>query len=230
MSNGIEALIARITADGPSANLPPHMLLEELMRPLYPLVLAAALLAGGCDRQSRGSAQGNVVTAADDANMASEDEVAPSAAPPAAVTDKVDRSFAGTPAPTFGFADLAGTPTGLAAFRGRPTLVNLWATWCAPCVKELPTLDALAARAGGSVNIVAISQDMQVAKVAPFVAAKGFKALAVYTDPKMAWTPAVTATLPTTILYGSDGKEVLRVVGDYDWAGADAAKLIAEAR
>ena len=46
----------------------------------------------------------------------------------------------------------------------------------------------------------------------------------------MTWTPAVTPTLPTTILYGSDGKEVLRVVGDYEWDGAEAAKLIAEAK
>ncbi|MES2337064.1 MAG: TlpA disulfide reductase family protein [Pseudomonadota bacterium] len=191
-------------------------------------MLVAALLAGGCDRQSNAPAQGNVV-AADDANAISEDEVAPSTAP-AAATDKIDRSHAGEAAPTYAFADMAGKATTLAAFRGKPTLVNLWATWCAPCVKELPTLDALAARDGAKLNVVAISQDMKADKVAPFVAAKGFKALATYTDPKMSWTPAVTPTLPTTILYGSDGKEVLRVVGDYEWDGAEAAKLIAEAK
>ena len=193
-------------------------------------VIAAALLAGGCDRQSSPSAQGNVVAGADDpANTISEDEVAPSAAP-AAPTEKVDRSHAGEAAPEFAFADMTGKPTTLAAFKGKPTVLNLWATWCAPCVKDLPTLDALAARTAGTLNVVALSQDMKAEKVAPFVAAKGFKALATYTDSRMTWTPAVTPTLPTTILYGSNGKEVLRVVGDYEWDGAEAAKLIAEAK
>lgn len=199
------------------------------MRPLFLPVLAAALLAGGCDRQSSAPAQGNVGAVGDDATMVSEDEVAPSAAP-AAVADKVDRSHKGEAAPAYPFADMGGKATTLAAFRGKPTLVNLWATWCAPCVKELPTLDALAGRTAGTLNLLAISQDMKVDKVAPFVADKRFKSLSVYTDPRMAWTPAVTATLPTTILYGSDGREVLRVVGDYDWAGEEAAKLIAEAK
>lgn len=192
-------------------------------------VLAAAFMAGGCDRQSAPAGQGNA--AADAADAISPDEVQPSAGPaPAAAAREIDRSRAGQPAPAHAFADAAGKPRTLADFRGRPVLVNLWATWCAPCVKELPTLDALAAREAGRLHVLAVSQDMAPAKVAPFWAARGFEALTPYTDGTMAWVPAVTATLPATILYGSDGREVLRVVGDYDWAGADAATLIAEAR
>lgn len=200
------------------------------MRVSIPLALPALLLAAGCDRQSDAPAQENVAVAEDAANVVSADEVAPSATPPAVRQDKIDRSHAGSPAPTYAFTDRTGKVTSLKAFAGKPVLVNLWATWCAPCVKELPTLDALSAREAGKLAVVAISQDMAAEKVAPFVAARGFKALATYTDPKMSWTPAVTPTLPTTILYGSDGTEVLRVTGDMDWAGAEAAKLIAEAK
>ncbi len=203
------------------------------MRLLLLPVIAAALLAGGCDRQSDAPAQGNLagatVAVAADANAVSEDEVTGSTAP-TAPPEKIDRSHAGEAAPAHQFADLTGKTTTLAAFAGKPTLVNLWATWCAPCVKELPTLDTLTARDGAKLNVVAISQDMKADKVAPFITDKGFKALKAYTDPKMSWTPAVTPTLPTTILYGSDGKEVLRVVGDFEWDGPEAAKLIAEAK
>jgi len=204
------------------------MLLEEFMRLAIVPVLAMALVASGCDRQSPPAAQGNVSA---DASAISQDEVQPDpAGAPAPKADKIDRSQAGTAAPAYAFTDSTGKSLTLAAFRGKPTLVNLWATWCAPCVKELPTIDALAAREAGKLNVLAISQDMDATKVAPFLASRDLKRLAVYTDPGMAWVPAVSPTLPTTILYSSDGKEVLRVVGDMDWAGAEAAKAIAEAK
>ncbi|WP_235523946.1 TlpA family protein disulfide reductase, partial [Sphingomonas sp. Leaf33] len=128
------------------------------------------------------------------------------------------------------FTGMDGKTATMAVFKGKPVLLNLWATWCAPCVKELPTLDALAKREAGKLAVVALSQDMDAAKVAPFVRGKGLTALDVRTDAGMAWIPKVTPTLPTTILYGSDGREIWRMVGDYDWTGADAAKLLAEAK
>lgn len=192
-------------------------------------VIAAAVLAAGCDRQSDAPAQGNVAGAASPDEV-SPDEVAPSGNAAPATTRTADRSQAGAPALDATITDLTGKSATLAAFRGKPVLVNLWATWCAPCVKELPTLDALAKREAGKLAVVAISQDMDAAKVAPFVKEKGITALAVRTDPDMHWTPRVTPTLPTTILYDSAGREVWRMVGDYDWAGADAAKLLAEAK
>lgn len=193
------------------------------MRLAFVLVLGAALAVGGCDRAAPPAPQGN-------AAEVSADEVQPDEAregAPAVKPGAIDRSHAGEAAPDHPFTDAAGKTVRVADFRGRPVLVNLWATWCAPCIRELPTLDALAAREGERLHVVALSQDMDAGKVAPFVAERGLKALKTYTDPKMAWTPAVTATLPTTILYDSSGREAFRVVGELDWAGAEAAKAIA---
>ena len=143
----------------------------------------------------------------------------------------VDRTHKGTPASTAGFNDPDGNPTTLAAFAGKPTLVNLWATWFAPCVKELPTLDSLAGAEEGKLNVVAISQDMGPhASVEAFLKDKKIARLDSYQDPKMALSTALGApVMPTSILFDANGKEVWRYVGDLDWTGAEAAKLLAEA-
>lgn len=195
------------------------------MRASIGLVLMAAMLAGGCDRRSPAPRQGDEVVAA---NVASPDE-AP-AGPAATAPGKIDRTHKGEAAPSFPFKDASGKTLTLAAFRGKPVLVNLWATWCGPCVKELPTLDRLAARKGASLSIVPLSEDLDPAKVAPFFAARHFSALKPYIDDKMAWLPAVTANLPTTILYDSTGHELWRTLGDLDWTGDVATKALAEAR
>jgi thiol-disulfide isomerase/thioredoxin len=116
----------------------------------------------------------------------------------------------------------------LAAYRGTPVLLNLWATWCAPCVKEMPTLDALAAREGAKLKVVALSQDLEPEKVAPFWAKGGYKAIRPATDPKLAFSTGLGANLPTTILYDAGGKEVWRFTGSTDWAGDEAKARIAE--
>jgi thiol-disulfide isomerase/thioredoxin len=185
------------------------------MRPLLiPLVLALA--AAGCDRPSPPAAQDN--------GTAPDEVVADAAA--AGIAKGIDRSHRGEAAPAHRFAGPDGE-TSLAAFRGKPVLVNLWATWCAPCIKELPTLDALAAK--GSVRVVALSQDTDAAKARAFLQARGFKALPAYTDPDMRWLGGVTSNLPTTILYDAEGREVWRWLGDADWTGAEATAALAEA-
>ena len=174
------------------------------------LILLAGLLAlGGCDREKDGGSQ---------------------AAPAATRSAGLDRSQAGKPGPGINFRDPEGEEASLADFGGRPLLVNLWATWCAPCVKELPTLAALAERPGAP-QVLALSQDLgEQAKVAAFLAEKKI-ALEAYQDAEMAMSSAQGATiLPTTVLYGSDGKEIWRYTGDLDWTGAEAAKLLQEAR
>ena len=142
----------------------------------------------------------------------------------------VHRDNHGKPAPATEFNDPDGKTVTLASFAGKPVLVNLWATWCAPCVKELPTLDRLSA-SGSAPRIVTISQDSGPhASVAAFLQSHKLARLESYQDTKMGLSGALGAeVLPTTILYDADGKEVWRFVGDLDWTSAEAAKLIGEA-
>ena len=146
----------------------------------------------------------------------------------------VDRSHKGAAAPEAEFTTPDGTPITLAKFRGVPVLVNLWATWCGPCVKELPTLDKVAAahRVDGELGVVAISQDSgPQASVDAFLKKLNITDLGAYHDPKMAMSGAFgpDIVLPTTILVDANGKEVWRYVGDLDWTSQEAAKLLAEA-
>jgi len=109
-------------------------------------------------------------------------------------------------------------------------LVNLWATWCGPCVKELPTLDRLAR--SGSVQVLAVSQDSGPhASVVAFLKAHRIETLEPYQDSKMGLSATLgpDTVLPTSILVDADGKEVWRYVGDLDWTSGEAAKLLAEA-
>jgi thiol-disulfide isomerase/thioredoxin len=182
-----------------------------------------ALTAAGCDRQS--AAPGQAAQTPANATTASPDEATGSTA--TAIVG-VDRSHKGEAAPATTFKDAAGKPTSLAAFRGKPVLVNLWATWCGPCVAELPTLEALAKR--GTVRVAAISQDTgAAAKVPGFLKEHGAPSLTPYLDDKMALSLGWNANLPTTILFDSAGKEVWRWSGGNDWTSAATAKLIAEA-
>jgi thiol-disulfide isomerase/thioredoxin len=142
----------------------------------------------------------------------------------------IDRSHRGDEAPTATFADADGKTTDIASFAGKPVLVNLWATWCGPCVKELPTLGALAER-DKAIAVVAISQDDgDQALVDSFLADKAIGRFAAYHDRDMALMSALgVQVLPTTILYDAAGREVWRFTGDLDWSGAEAARLLAEA-
>ncbi|MGN6269091.1 MAG: TlpA family protein disulfide reductase [Sphingomonas sp.] len=197
------------------------------MRALIACLLTVPLLIGGCDRQSppEGQAANNAAAPAPD-EATSPDEVTGNAALP--VAGAIDRSHKGEKAPAAAFLDPAGKSVSLADFRGAPVLVNLWATWCGPCVKEMPTLDALAK--SGAVRVVAVSQDLGgAAKVTPFFKAHGFTALKPYLDPKLGLGTALGANLPTTILYDAQGREVWRETGGYDWSGDSAKKLIADA-
>jgi thiol-disulfide isomerase/thioredoxin len=163
------------------------------------------------------------------ASQPASNQVSPAA--PGEQVKGVDRSHKGTAAPGASFNDPDGKPISLRAFAGKPTLVNLWASWCAPCVKELPTLDKLAQARNGELNVVAISQDMDVphASVVAFLTTHGIATLNSYQDPKMALSGALGAeVLPTSILYDANGREIWRYVGDQDWTSADAARLVAE--
>jgi thiol-disulfide isomerase/thioredoxin len=187
------------------------------------LVLGLAL--AGCDRQKAPAPQGEAPVAANaEANATAPEEEAP--------TGRLDRSHQGEHAPDMAFEDGRGQPVRLSAFRGRPLLVNLWATWCGPCVVEMPSLDALAAREGDGLKIVTISQDDPDGrqKVSDFFGAHHFARLEPYLDGQMQVMRALHVdTLPTTILYNSQGEEVWRMTGMSDWLDQRAARLLLEA-
>jgi thiol-disulfide isomerase/thioredoxin len=195
------------------------------MRMLAPILI---LLAGaGCQRQAPGNQQAQLP----DQPAWSGPQGGGQGAEEPVPAPKLDRSHAGTSAPATEFEDPDGEKVSFATFSGKPLLLNLWATWCAPCVSEMPTLDALAGKAGGRLQVVALSQDMNGRdKVGAFFQKHRFKALEAYLDPKMdAMADLKVEVLPTTILYGADGREIWRVTGVEDWRSDRAAKLLAEA-
>ena len=133
--------------------------------------------------------------------------------------------------PAANLTDLDGRTLNLAAVQGTPVLLNLWATWCAPCIKEMPLLDELAADYGETLRVITVSQDMSgETKVAPFFASNRFAHLGSWMDPEAELGFALgDGVLPTTVLYDAQGQEVWRVRGDFDWASEEARAAIDEA-
>lgn len=138
--------------------------------------------------------------------------------------------MAGTPMPDIAILTPEGETVSLREeTAGEPVLVNLWASWCAPCIEELPTLVALAER--GDVRVMTLNQDMgSQGSVEAFLEGKAIEGVETWQDAQMAMTDALgVQIMPTTILYDAEGVELWRYVGDKDWSGEDAAKLIADA-
>jgi thiol-disulfide isomerase/thioredoxin len=185
------------------------------LRLILPLLALAILV--GCDRQKAQDQQGNGLEAGAEAGP----------------VKGVDRSRKGEPAPDVPFLGPDGGETRLTELRG-PMLVNFWATWCAPCVKELPTLDALSRRQGetGGLAVIAMNQDMAPqGSIEDFFVKLQIKDLGFDQDPKMALSGALgVQVLPTTILFDAAGREVWRYVGDLDWTGEEAQRLLSEAK
>ena len=188
---------------------------------LIACLLGLGLLLAGCDRQKPDGPQGGGAPSDWAGPRLGQGESA----------GRLDRSHAGTLAPASAFENPEGGPTTLADFQGKPLLVNLWATWCAPCIAEMPTLDALAARED-KLQVLVVSQDLDGQdKVDAFFAERNFSTLQPHVDPQLGLMTALGVdTLPTTILYDAEGREVWRMTGIEDWQGARAAELIAEAR
>lgn len=131
--------------------------------------------------------------------------------------------------PALTFSELDGTPRTLADFRGRIVLVNFWATWCAPCIEEMPALDRLQETLGGQdFTVLALSTDRQGRSlVEPFLGKLGLRKLSTHLDPKGEAMRALGIRgLPTTILFDREGREVGRLEGAAAWDSPEAGALI----
>jgi thiol-disulfide isomerase/thioredoxin len=125
--------------------------------------------------------------------------------------------------------DAAGRITTLQAFRGRVLVVNLWATWCAPCMEEMPTLGALQRRFTGRVGVVAVNVDdtAHLPQAKQELAQLTHGALGFYNDNSRGILFDVnTPGMPVTIIYDPRGREVVRLAGGANWASDEAARLI----
>ena len=131
--------------------------------------------------------------------------------------------------PEIRFADEEGHDLTLADFRGRVVLLNLWATWCVPCRKEMPALDRLQARLGGDeFLVIPLSIDRGgVAAVKRFYQEIGIERLGIYVDPSGRGSRGLAIPgLPTTLLIDRQGREVARKMGAAEWDGPEMVSLI----
>lgn len=129
------------------------------------------------------------------------------------------------PAPAVSLTDAAGSTVPLSDFRGKLVVLNLWATWCGPCLREMPSLERLQSRFGDRAVVLAISEDRGGSKaVEPFIAKLGLKAVKIYVDPnsEVGRTFDVQG-LPTSFVIDRDGKVLGRVEGAAEW---DSPKLL----
>ena len=118
------------------------LLSRSLTAAVLGLGLIAPILLSACDRQSSDKAQPQA------------------AASTAQAEGTLDRSHKGSAIPDVTVSDPAGQQLKLASLTGKPLLINLWATWCAPCIAELPTLNRISNRADMNLQVVTVSQDM----------------------------------------------------------------------
>lgn len=180
------------------------------------VALALVLPLAGCDRGAPEAAQGTAAPGA------------PAAKPKGAAS--IDRSFAGQPMPTLDLINPASkAPFDRASLAGRPVLLNLWATWCAPCVKEMPLLEALAGE-DRRIKVLTASQDLGTPdRVLTYFEKERFQRIEPWLDREGALGFHFGGGLPVSVLYDASGKEVWRVVGDLDWADPEVRGALEEA-
>ena len=191
-----------------------------VMRTVLFMILGLNLTA--CDRDSSEAGQEFAGTNAEEAGKPTESGKA--------MVGKLDISQRGTAMVGTSFQAPDGSTVQLSDFIGKPLLVNIWATWCGPCIIEMPMLDNLAAHEKNRLKVLVVSQDIQGAeKVIPFFERSEFEELEPYVDPGNGLSFGFgSGVMPTTVLYDAQGKEVWRVIGAMDWDGAKAAALLEE--
>lgn len=133
------------------------------------------------------------------------------------------------PMSTRALTDASGAQTNLQALTGELLVVNLWATWCAPCMEEMPTLAALQRRFEGRLSVIPVSVDSEADRE------KAERELAQLSGGRLPFLIDVSRGvlfdarapgMPLTILYAPDGRELARLAGGADWASDEAAALM----
>ncbi|MBL4852833.1 MAG: TlpA family protein disulfide reductase [Robiginitomaculum sp.] len=132
------------------------------------------------------------------------------------------------PMPSMTFKNANGKDVSLVDFRGKAVLLNVWATWCAPCVAEIPSLDALQAEHGGdSFVVIAVSMDRHIDDAASFYKKTGIENLGLYIDPTLSISTKVGVQgLPISIFYAPNGREIARIPGEVDWQSPQVTALL----
>lgn len=130
-----------------------------------------------------------------------------------------------SPAPAISLGDSSGQTIELSDLRGKPVILNLWATWCEPCLREMPSLERLQSRFGERITVLAVSEDRGGDKIVePFIAKLGLKSVKIYIDPKSEVGHAFTVRgLPTSVLIDRNGMVLGRVEGAAEW---DSPKIL----
>jgi thiol-disulfide isomerase/thioredoxin len=135
--------------------------------------------------------------------------------------------------PALTFEDATGGHETLADWHGRSVLLNLWATWCVPCRKEMPALDALQAKLGGAdFQVVAVNIDTRdPEKPKAWLKDVGISRLSYYADPSAKIFQELKVVgkaigMPTTLLVDPSGCEIADLAGPAEWASDDAVKLV----
>jgi thiol-disulfide isomerase/thioredoxin len=199
----MDALIACMMAEGPAAKRPPHWEFWDTMVALSGLLVPRRGLLG------LAVAAGGTLAVASPWRKAL-----------AAGTAGRLQESGPKPLPDFTFTDAEGQERRVADFAGRGLLINLWATWCGPCVQEMPALDrAHAALAADGIVVLALSSDRGGrGQVEPFYRDKGIRQLGVWLDPRGAAGRAMGVRgLPTTVVVDRTGQERARLEGAAEW-------------
>ena len=133
------------------------------------------------------------------------------------------------PAPAVSFVDASGATKSLSDYKGKVTAVHFWATWCAPCRSELPTVNAMAeSLAGNNIAILPLSVDRDGPEVvSTFYQENDIDALPLFVDDGLkAFRAFKLAGIPATVFVDEDGNEIARVLGDRDWSKPEVTELV----
>ncbi|WP_102225582.1 TlpA family protein disulfide reductase [Acidimangrovimonas sediminis] len=132
------------------------------------------------------------------------------------------------PVPDIAFQDADGKPHKLSEYRGKLVLVNFWATWCAPCRVEMPTLDKLQAEMGDRLTVLPIATIRNtLPAVQRFFKSDKIEHLPILIDPQAALAHKMGVMgLPVTLILNAQGEEIGRLIGEADWSGDDARAVL----